>query len=472
MKELPLGRLLIWASPASALAALGLPLAMFLPNFYVENIGLSAGATAAVFLFLRLWDGITDPAIGIISDRLNPPIGRRRFWVVAALPALMLATWMVLVPGAGVGPFYLAGWLMLLYVGITAMQVGHISWGAELAPSYDARSRLMGWYEVFVIAGLVMLLALAAVLEFGTPSELIHEQRAETLKAMAIFLILLFPITVIPAVLIVKEGRHSNQNEFSFVDGLLALKRNRGLRNVLGANLLYRAATGVSGTLFLWYVSLRLGLDSLAAVMMAIYFISALVSMPLWMWLTKRFGKRDVYLLALVGAMATALPFALLNGSDPLLGSSDTVVANLAGLELNIDQVTGIFLTLITGSLYGVAPFLARAMMADVVDEELLATSSERTGLFYALLSFSEKLGFAIAVGASVYSLQLIGLDTGPGANPSDAAIGRLALVYSIGPIILYGLAFALVHGFHISREVQAKTRQRLIERELVGSEQ
>ncbi len=267
MSQLSLPKLIIWASPASALAALGLPLAMFLPNFYIENVGLSAGATALVFLLLRLWDGVTDPALGMMSDRLSPPIGRRRFWVVIAVPILMLATWMVLVPPDNAGPVYLAGWLMLLYVGITSMQVGHISWGAELAPTYDGRSRLMGWYELFVIAGLIGLLALAAVLEAGTPAERIQEQRAETLKAMAVFLIILFPITVLPAVLIVPEGRKSEQNAFSLRAGLTAIVRNKGLRNVLSANLLYRAATGVSGTLFLWYVSLRLDLAALAAVM-------------------------------------------------------------------------------------------------------------------------------------------------------------------------------------------------------------
>lgn len=468
MTQLPLSRLLVWASPASALAALGLPLAMFLPNFYVENIGVSAGATALVFLLLRLWDGITDPLIGSVSDRLNPPIGRRRFWVVAALPFLMIATWMVLVPSSQAGAIYLGAWLMVLYVGITAMQVGHISWGAELAPSYDARSRLMGWYEVFVIAGLLALLALAAVLEIGTPADQVQDQRADTLRAMALFLIILFPLTALPAVILVKEGEHKPQNSFSILDGFLAVTRNKGLRNVLGANLLYRAATGISGTLFLWYVSLRLDLAGLAAVMMALYFLFALISMPLWMRLTRIFGKRAVYLTALIAAICTSIPFAFIDGVDPIFGDVTAAALSIGTTSLNHDQLTGLVLTCVVGSLYGVAPFLARAMMADVVDEELLQSRAERTGLFYALLSFSEKLGFAIAVGASVYSLQLIGLETGPGAVPTADAIGRLALVYAFGPMLLYGLAIGLVYRFHISKAVQAETREQLVAENLV----
>lgn len=53
----------------------------------------------------------------------------------------------------------------MLYIGYTMMAISHQSWGAELANSYDDRTRLFGWREIFVIAGMTIVLALPALLE-------------------------------------------------------------------------------------------------------------------------------------------------------------------------------------------------------------------------------------------------------------------------------------------------------------------
>ena len=71
----------------------------------------------------------------------------------------MLAVWMVFIPDEeSVTAGYLAMWLLLLYVGYTMAMIAHQSWGAELAQSYDERSRLFGWREIFVLAGMMLVL--------------------------------------------------------------------------------------------------------------------------------------------------------------------------------------------------------------------------------------------------------------------------------------------------------------------------
>jgi len=456
-KRLGLPRVLLWSSPAIALGALGLPIAMFVPNFYVEQVGVSPAMAGLVFLLLRIWDGVTDPALGVLSDRLSPPIGRRKFWVVVALPLLALSVWMILVPLPGAGAMYLGGWLACLYVGVTAMQVNHISWGAELTVDYDDRSRFMGWYELSVILGLVVLLVIAAVLETGVAEEQMAEQRAETLRILALFLIGLFIVTSIPLLLLVREGRAHEENTFSLKGVMAAVRANPDLRRTLIANFCYRAATGVSGTLFLWYVGTRLGLVPIAAAIMALYFLSGFVGMPFWMWLARLKGKRWTFVFAMSCALAITLPFAFLNGQSPVLGNANTIVFEVAGLQINVDQFAGIILTVLIGLTFGAAPFLSRAIIADLTKAEQSRSGENHTGFFYALLQFSEKFGFAVAAGGAVAMLSVIGFATGEGAEPTAASVQRLALVYAVIPAVLFVMA-----GFFAFRTTDVHQEQTL----------
>ena len=108
--RLPAGVLLAYGLPGLPLAALGLPLFILLPAFYSGEVGVSLSVVGFVLLGARLWDVVTDPLIGIATDRPPSPLGRRRPWMRAAVPPLMLAVWMLFQPPEGAGGLYLLGW--------------------------------------------------------------------------------------------------------------------------------------------------------------------------------------------------------------------------------------------------------------------------------------------------------------------------------------------------------------------------
>lgn len=335
------------------------------------------------------------------------------------------------------------------------MQVSHIAWGAELSQGTTSRVGMMGFYELCVIVGLVGLLIIAAVLETGTAPELINVERGETLRILAITLGIVFVITALPAVALLPEGRYTKQASLSFSQAVAALTKNRNLQYVLLANLFYRAATGVSGTLFIWYFSARLGLASIAALMIALYFMFGLVGMPVWIWLTKHFGKRRCFIAGMLLSAVFSLPLAF------LAGEGETLV-NIETMGFGAGQIAAIVLTCLLGLSFGVAPFLARTMIADVADVELSSTGETRTGLFYAMLTFSEKLGFALAVGFSVMMLDVIGFATGPGAVPDPTAIMLLAAIYGFVPAVLFILAAGFISAFSPSADDISRTGGRL----------
>ena len=142
-------RLVAYGAPALPLAALGLPVFIHLPTFYATAMGWVFATVGAILLFARLWDVITDPLIGFLSDRTGGRFGRRRPWIVAGMPLVLAATWALFVPPDGAGAWHLLFWSLALYLGWTMMILPLSAWGAELSPDYHERSRIAAYREGF-----------------------------------------------------------------------------------------------------------------------------------------------------------------------------------------------------------------------------------------------------------------------------------------------------------------------------------
>ena len=96
-----------------------IPVAAYLPNYYGQDLGLSLAAVGMIWLLTRLFDAVSDPLIGWLSDRTNTRWGRRRVWMVGAVPVLMLAVYKLFMPVAPVTEVYLFAWLVCFWVGWT-----------------------------------------------------------------------------------------------------------------------------------------------------------------------------------------------------------------------------------------------------------------------------------------------------------------------------------------------------------------
>ena len=101
MKKLTKPILISYGALAVPLAALGLPLTVYLPPFYEGPIGLSVGTVGIIFMVARFWDIFTDPLMGALVDRYPSKWGRRKHWIVIGIPILMLASWYVFIPSEG-----------------------------------------------------------------------------------------------------------------------------------------------------------------------------------------------------------------------------------------------------------------------------------------------------------------------------------------------------------------------------------
>ncbi len=426
--------LLAYAAPAIPLAALSLPAYIFMPTFYVESLGLGLGAVGAVLLAARLWDVVTDPLVGVLSDRIGWRWGRRRPLVIAGLPLVALAVWMLFRPPDDAGLVHLVGWSFVLHLGWTLMILPLSAMGAELSADYNERSRIAGYREAAVLVGTVVALALPVVVGgAGVPA-------GQALSIVAAFVVVGLPLGVlafaaaVPDPPVVEEWRRPS-------GGLAVLWGNRPLRRLIAAHLVNSTANALPATLFLLFVTHGLGLAEQAGAFLLIYFVAGIAAVPLWVWLGRRLGKHRAWALAMLIACGA---FVLVPFLGPGAGLAFALIVVVTGLCLGADLV------------------LPSAIQADVVDVDRLMSGHRRAGLLFALWGMITKLSLALAVGIAFPLLDVAGFQE-QGDNSPEALLA-LALLYAVLPVILKLIAIVLMRDYPITAQ-----RQQALQRDLAG---
>lgn len=410
-----------YASPGIPLAALGLPLVVFLPPYYAGELGLDLAAVGFVFFLVRMVDMPFDTVLGHWMDATRTRWGRFKPWMVAGGLILLVSTAMVFFAQRGVGILYLFFWVLLLYAGYSMLYVGHMAWGATLSPDYHQRSRIYSWWIGGHLFGLIAVLLLPVlvglVMQGGSPA---------TIKVMGGFILAAIPFSIIAALVVAPEGRAAVPHVRIRLADVRRLVTNRVLLLMLVADILVNLAPGATGALFRFVLEQLAGFSSReAAVMLLLYFVAGLVSLPIWLKLAIRVGKpRAAAVAALLGAALHVGAYLLFSLQNQAIS---TIAMACAGIP------------------YAAPGFLLRAMMADFGDEERLEGGADRIGLLNAVLSTAQKLGYALPVGILFPILALVGFNAEPGMVNSPRALRWVEVFWISLPIgLLVPAAWAL----------------------------
>jgi len=110
-------RLAAFALPCVPVAAMLMPVVVYLPNYYATDLGVSLSAIGMAFGIVRLFDLWLDPTLGFLIDKTNTRFGRFKPWLVAGLPVAVLAVWMLFMARPGIDGSYILFWLILGFLG-------------------------------------------------------------------------------------------------------------------------------------------------------------------------------------------------------------------------------------------------------------------------------------------------------------------------------------------------------------------
>ena len=437
--KLPLPQVVAYGSVGIPFGAVGLPMAVFIAPFYAEQMGLGTAMVGVIFMILRFWDLFSDPVMGWLVDTKQSRFGKVRHWLVIAVPILLPAVYLLYNPiGPPVSPLFLGIILFVFYIGTTMITTPHQAWAPSIARTYDERSRLFMWRELFTISTMLVMLALPSLLSAAGGVSF-----AQQISIMGWFLIIALPITVGAAVWLVPDKRTDNSAvRASFhPKAIMEALRQATLWRLLATEIFIGIAiAGTAGTFLfasLWGFGVGHGIASL--ILMA-HFIAGFAAMPVWVAISKRTEKyvamRSVCLWSAITYIAY-LPLALMGG-----GVTSLLIA-----------------AVISGFGYGSPFILVRSMMADLVEAEEARGGGNRAGLFYSLMSGAYKTGASFAIGIPYILLGvLVGFD--PAGENSPETVRGLMLVFVGVPVVSYALAAMLIWKYPITRAEQAKAAE------------
>ena len=422
------------AAPSIPLSALSLPLVVFLPEFYSGPLGLDLALVGTVFMIVRLADIAFDPVIGAVMDRLQTPIGRYRPWLLAGAPMVMLGMAMLFTAGRGVGPAYLATWLVVAYAGWSTLSLAQLALAANVSPDYHERSRIYGWWQIAFMIGMIMAMLLPKLV-----AGLGNSDPAAGMRAMAWLVVALTPLLVGFTVIVVRERPIVSSGSASGPREYLGLLRLSVVRRLLLAEALLGVAGGTGATLTVFFFTrVKLLARPDVGLVLIAQFVVSVFSTALWTWLAGRIGKHR------------ALAVSSLLYAATLFGYFAVPAGSLAGAML----VSGV-----AGIAYSATALLPRAMMADVADEQRLATGANRTGLLFALLIGIWKIGQALSVGLTFVLLDAIGFRAAPGVASSQQAVAGLTMLYIGLPALLSAAAAIAILRYPLTAARHAEIR-------------
>jgi Na+/melibiose symporter-like transporter len=430
-KRTPFLVLFSYVLPAFAIAAFGMPLTVFLPQFYAsKEFGLSLALVGLIFASVRLADIFVDPAIGYISDQWRTRIGRRRPMILLGTPFMALGVWMIYAPPAGIGTTYLIGWLIVMYFGYSLILVPHLSWGSELSTDYHERSRIYGWMQILTVAGMLAVLIVPAVLSIkGYPMP-------TQIEAMGIVTLVSLVIGVAACLTLVPESNTTRATRAPFLRTLRFVLSHPAVWRLMLIDFLESLNQGLRGVSFLYFAIYALRIPKLGTVLLLGYFLSGVIFAPAWIALSRRIGKHK--------ALNCAYAYGIVMGPTLFFIPPDSFWAAFTIIT-------------ISGAAYAAPALFIRAMMADVVDADTHATNADRAGLMYSFLSLTSKVGIGVAALIGLNVLTLLGFDPKQ-VNPPEV-IAHLRVLYILMPVGFAISTLVLMLGYPLTEARQRALR-------------
>lgn len=402
-----------YAATAGPTVILGLPFSVYLPPYIAEGGAISVALVGLLFSLTTIWDGVVDPLIGTMVDRVRTGLGAHRRWMLLAIVPLALLLLALVTIGDQLPFAALFLMMVLFYSSYSLYEVAQLSWGSALVRTPADSALLYGMRDWFAKIALILAFAAPAAAQLLIPG---ISLQGRIMAYASLFLLMvpiaLFAISRVPLRTVVAEPgigwRQEVRVSLSFPPLIL----------LLGVQFLNSFAFGSLTSLFVFFAAAVLDLDGQSAVLLFASFIGGALASPVWTFLARRFGKPPMMMA--MGLLISGL-----------------LVTTLFQQPSGLGQAVGFSLMLGTGF---VGLLFTYSMLADLIPRDAARCGRGRSAFLFALLNLMQKFGVAAAIAVSYLLLDLVGFDPKNG----QAAARELHLLFALQPtaswVIMVGL--------------------------------
>ncbi len=394
---------------------------VLMQRYATDFLGVAAATWGMIYLVSKIYDAITDPLMGVLSDRTRSRWGRRRPYlllggVLCAIVFFSLFNVPELISAENMGLALFI--LMFLYsTAYTVFNVPYMAMPAEMTDSYQQRSFLVSFRVYAIGLGTIAGISAAPLLVKYFGGGHVGHQMMAAVYAVIIFLATAFCFKLTSSA---KQTLPDNVLSMSRQLRWRAILDNRPFLLLIAVKFFQLAALALSQAVMIYFIVyvLNLGYGFLGIYGLVVS-LCMLFSPPFFLLLLKRFSKRNVFI-----AVSMVYALVLLTW---MFSSSDEAISIL------------IIRSMALGICSGGMLLMGQAMLPDTIAHDFEKTGLRREGLFAGIYTTAEKLAFAVGGALSGLVLGYMGYvssNTGGAVQP-DSAITAIYWCMSILPALL-----------------------------------
>jgi Na+/melibiose symporter-like transporter len=408
---------------------------LLLLPYLTDTLGVAAGVAGLLVLLPKAWDVLVNPVAGRISDRRGD---RRPFLIVSGLALGVLFAALLAGPfrsGAPAGA-YVAIAFLAAATAYAFFQVPYVAMPAELTDSYAERTRMMTWRVAVLALAILISGALAPLVVDQTGGGIVGHRWA------GVFVGTLIIVGTFGVYFGTRraESRSAAEPETDLRTQLRVALANRPFRALLLCWIVQGVGVGTMLAGVKYFADHVVGRSSAATFLFAAFVGPALLVMPLWSYVGRRFGKRR----------------SLIAGSLLFGGFGVFMVAAPA-----LPPVVIYLIAAVVGVGYAGQQVFAMAMLPDCIAVDTERSGRRQAGVFSGLWTAGETFGLALGPGVYALILQLFGYvssSTGVAAVQDDTAKLGVLLGFTVVPALFVGGAVLVlgpykeIHGQRAAR--------------------
>ena len=412
--------------------------------YMTDTLAIPAALAGLAMFGPKLFDVITDPVMGFISDRTSTRWGRRRPYLLAGGLVVGVSMCFLFATPLYDSMYMRLGYVIVFYVivqtGVTIFMVPYYAMPAEMTDNRYERTKLMSARAVFSFSGILIggVLALWLVLKGGGGRE--------GYALMSIVVALICGGSFVAACYGTRNARFAPRDE-----QVIPLKQqvkialaNRPFNIFMLSFLVYIAGMGCFVAAVPYYARYILAAPDALSTLWLYIQLPAIVSIPIWTIATRKLEKKSCYIVAL-GLM--------------LLGSSSFFLADSGSLA------TVWTICVLFGLGFGGTQVTVWAMLPDVIEWDRWSSGMERGGIFAGGMTAFEKSGFALGglITGSVLGWFHYAESAGNFVTQPDSALWGIKIATGMAPGIGFVVAALIISAYPLTHEVlQARAAQSL----------
>lgn len=430
----------------------------------VQDMGFPGWMWGVLFFLPRVFDSVTDPIMGFISDNTRSAWGRRKQYVFIGAIVMgisFVAMWQLYrADGVNYNFVYFLCWSIVFYAGLTLFSIPYVAMGYEMSDDFHERTSIMAVAQW--IGQWAWVIAPWFWVVMYDPKWFVNADTAT--RTLSIWVgVVCMGLAMVPALFLPSRSTKDDTNLVpltwaNFGGGMREILA--GFKEAFGSVpfrklcfatfLIFNAFNTVAAFSFFIVVYHLFAGNAQAAGIWPTLFgsVGALVTtfavIPTVAWMSKKMGKKNAFMVSQgISIIGYVLLWFLMVPGKPYMF--------MFALPFFSFGIGGLFT-------------LMMSMTADVCDLDELATGKRREGIFGAIYWWMVKFGFAIAGLLSGAIMSFVGFTPGA-ATQAAGAVDGLRLFYSGVPIIGTLLAMWIMRNYDLDEqratEVHAELERR-----------